>query len=108
MSSARIKIFKRQREIVGGRQQELEAVLHHECWCEIGSLYGQELYSAIDIRLEETIVFDNVRYCGKIEDIRRRKKDFFVEYKGDRYDIFAVDFRKHDKKYVQLKANRTD
>ena len=84
----------------------LKERLYHECWCEIGSLYGKELYKAIEIRLEDTIVFDKVRYCKKVKEIAAHLKDYFVEYEGEKYNIFARDFRQNDKQYVQLKANR--
>lgn len=106
MSSARIKIYKYQYRKVDGRRVETEPILYHECWCEIGSLYGKELYRAIEIRLEDAIVFDNVRYCKKVKEIAAHLKDYFVEYEGEKYNIFARDFRQNDKQYVQLKANR--
>lgn len=106
MSSARIKIYKYQYGKVDGRRVETEPILYHECWCEIGSLYGKELYKAIEIRLEDMIVFDNVRYCKKVKEIAAHLKDYFVEYEGEKYNIFARDFRQNDKQYVQLKANR--
>lgn len=83
MSSARIKIYKYQYGKVDGRRVETEPILYHECWCEIGSLYGKELYKAIEIRLEDTIVFDNVRYCKKVKEIAAHLKDYFVEYEGE-------------------------
>jgi SPP1 family predicted phage head-tail adaptor len=106
MSSARIKIYKYQYGKADGRRVETEPILYHECWCEIGSLYGKELYRAIEIRLEDAIVFDNVRYCKKVKEIAAHLKDYFVEYEGEKYNIFARDFRQNDKQYVQLKANR--
>lgn len=105
MAEARIKIFQRRSELMGGRMKELEGKLHHKCWCKIGSLYGRELYSAIDIRLDNTIIFE-VRYCRKVNEIRKNMKEFYVEYDGGVYDIFAVDFRGNEKQYVQLKANK--
>ena len=106
MSSAKVKIYKYQYTKVDGRRVEAEPILYHECWCEIGSLYGKELYKAIEIRLEDTIVFDKVRYCKKVKEIAAHLKDYFVEYEGEKYKIFAKDFRRNDKQYVQLKANR--
>lgn len=52
----------------GGRKEEKEPVQHYEAWCEISSLYGQELYKALEIRLENTVVFE-VRYCRKIKEM---------------------------------------
>lgn len=107
MAAARIKIFKRKTEIAGGRQQELDPVLHYETWCEVKNLYGKELYEALDIRLENTVVFE-VRYCKKIKEMQQHLKDYVIEFEGERYDIYASDFRRNERQYVQLKANRKD
>lgn len=107
MAAARIKIWKRKKRIEAGRQQEEEPDLHYETWCEIGNLYGQELYKALDIRLENTIVFE-VRYCQKIKEMQQHLKDYYVEFGGEKYDIYASDYRRNERQYVQLKANRTN
>lgn len=73
----------------------------------ITNLYGQELYEALDVRLENAIVFE-VRYCRRIKEIKVHAKDFLIEFEGDRYDIYATDFKQNDRQYVQLKANRHD
>lgn len=106
MAAGRIKIFRRNVEIVDGRRVEREPELHYTAWCEVGNLYGQELYSAIEIRLENTIIFE-VRYCKKIKEIQQNLKQFFIEFEGKTYDIYAIDFRQNERQYVQLKANRT-
>lgn len=90
-----------------GRKKENESKLHYETWCDIGSLYGQELYNALDIRLENTIIFE-VRYCRKIKEMRQHLKEYFIEYNGEKYNIYAIDFRKNEMQYVQLKANKID
>lgn len=105
MSSARIKIYKYQYTITGGRREENEPILHYACWCEVGSLYGKELYKALEIHLEDTIVFE-IRYCKKIKEVAAHLKEYFVEYEEEKYNIFARDFRRNGKQYVQLKANR--
>lgn len=106
MSSARIKIYKCQYKISAGRRIEEEPILYHQCWCSIGSLYGEELYKALEIRLKDTIVFDQIRYCRKIQNIADNLKDYYVEYNGQKYEIYARDFRNNNKQYVQLKANK--
>lgn len=106
MADGKIKIYRRQEKMVDGRREGMPPLLHHEPWCRVGSLYGQELYSALEIRLKDTIVFE-VRYCRKVKEMRHRLKEFYVEYDGEEYDIFAIDFRKDGKQFVQLKANRT-
>ncbi len=105
MAAARIKIYKHKYAIIAGRNTEEEPELYYECWCEVSSLYGNELYKAIEIRLKDTIVFE-LRYCKKIKELAAHLKDYFIEYEEEKYDIFARDFRKNDKQYVQLKANK--
>lgn len=107
MAAGRIRIYRRRYATEGGRRKEGEPEEHYEAWCEIGSLYGQELYRALEIRLENTIVFE-VRYCRKVKEMQKNLKQYFIEHEGERYDIFAIDFRRNGKQYVQLKANRTD
>lgn len=107
MAAGRIRIFQRQSSTEAGRRVEKEPKLFYSCWCEVSDLYGNELYKALEIRLENTAVFE-VRYCQRIKEMKRKLKDFFVEYEGDRYDIYASDFKKNDKQKVLLKANRTD
>lgn len=107
MATARIKFYKRNKSLENGRQQEKKPTLFYEAWCEIRNLYGQELYEALDVRLENAIVFE-VRYCRRIKEIKVHAKDFLIEFEGDRYDIYATDFKQNDRQYVQLKANRHD
>lgn len=54
MAAARIKIYKKNTIVKNGRQQEKEPELFYETWCEIGNLYGRELYEALDKRLDNT------------------------------------------------------
>lgn len=107
MAAARIAIYKRVKTVESGRQKEQDPVLHYETWCEISNLYGSELYGALDIRLENTIVFE-VRYCEKIKAMQQHLKDYYIVFEGEPYDIFASDFRRNERQYVQLKANRRD
>lgn len=107
MAAGKIKIYRYKHMIYDGRKKEEEPELYYETWCDIGSLYGQELYKALDIRLENIVIFE-VRYCRKIREIQGHLKEYFVEYNGEKYNIYAIDFRKNEKQYVQLKANRTD
>lgn len=107
MAAARIRIYKRESVLKDGRRKELDPTMHFETWCEIRNLYGKELYEALDIRLENTIVFE-VRYCKKIREMQQHLKGYFIEFEGEKYDIYASDFRRNERQYVQLKANRKD
>lgn len=105
MAAGRIEIYKRVTEQVGAREEERDPVLHYRTWCDVTDLYGEELYNALNIKLSNTAVFE-VRYCKKIAELRKRLKDFFIVYDGDRYRVYATDFRRGEKKIVQLKCER--
>lgn len=105
MAAGRIKIMRRTYTETPGRRAESEPEAFYTAWCEIGSLYGKELYAAISIDLQDTIIFE-VRYCKKIKEVWKNLKEFVVEYDGDLYDIYAIDFKRNERDKVQLKANR--
>lgn len=105
MAAGRIKIMRRTFTESPGRREESEPEAFYSTWCEIGSLYGKELYAAISIDLQSTIIFE-VRYCKKIKEVWKALKDFVIEYDGDLYDIYAVDFKRNERDKVLLKANR--
>ena len=92
MAAARIEIYRKNYSIVSGRRVEEEPTLHHK---------------ALDIRLENTIIFE-VRYCKAIKAMQQHLKDYYIKFEGEVYDIFASDFRRNERQYVQLKANRRD
>ncbi|EES50858.1 phage head closure protein [Clostridium botulinum] len=75
----------------------------YNCWCEILQLYGTELYQAINIKLENTIIF-KVRYCKLLEQLQD-KKEYKVNFKGHTYKIYHTDFAKEYKKYILLKCD---
>lgn len=75
----------------------------YSCWTEINDLYGKELYEAINIKLENTIVF-KIRWCKLIEQLRN-KSEYKVKFKDNTYKIFNADFGKYYKEYVLLKCN---
>lgn len=106
-SFARIEIYKKHYSIVAGRRKDGEPELHHRAWAKISSLYGTELYGAMDVRLENTAVFE-VRYCKAIKELRQHLKDFYIVYEGEIYDVYATDFYRNEMQFIQLKANRRD
>lgn len=71
-------------------------------WCEIQQLYGNELYQAINIGLENTLIF-KVRYCKLLEELFDKDK-FTVIFNNRKYSIYATDFAKEYKKYVYIKC----
>ena len=98
----RISIKKLEDKIVNGRRQKGVPSEFYNCWAEILDLYGQELYEAMEIKLENTIVF-KIRYCKKLEELRK-KDNFIVEWQGRKYSIYYPDFMGYNKQYIKLKC----
>ncbi len=103
MNSERINITVAIEKRVKGKAPTYSDEHFYSCWCGILQLYGTELYQAINIKLENTIIF-KVRYCKLLEQLQD-KKEYKVEYKGHIYKIYYSDFAKEYKKYVLLKCN---
>ena len=98
----RISIKKLEDKIVNGRRQKGVPSEFYNCWAEILDLYGQELYEAMEIKLENTIVF-KIRYCKKLEELRK-KDNFIVEWQGRKYSIYYPDFMGYNMQYIKLKC----
>lgn len=100
----RIKILKKSEEVIEGRGNAYYDD-YYKTWATPIDLYGNEIYEALNAKLENVIVFE-VRYCKKIKALQAHCKDYRVEYEGDLYDIYATSFKKNEKTRVLLKANR--
>lgn len=103
MLKDRIIIIKKEDKIINGRRQGIEETKLYTCWADILDLYGKELYEAINIKLENTIVF-KVRYCSLIEKLRS-KENYIIEWNNRKYNIYYVDFMNYSKKFVKIKCN---
>lgn len=100
----KIKILKKGEEITEGRGNTYYED-YYSPWATPIDLYGNEIYEALNAKLENVIIFE-VRYCKKIKALQAHCKDYRVEYEGDLYDIYATSFKKNEKTRVLLKANR--
>lgn len=98
----RISIKKLEDKIVNGRRQKGVTVDYYNCWAEVLDLYGKELYEAMSIKLENTVIF-KIRYCKKLEELRN-KENFIVEWKNRKYEIYYPDFMGYNKQYIKLKC----
>lgn len=107
MASARIEIMRRVYTVEAGRKRESDPKAFYSTWCDIGNLYGNELYQALSIEYQNTVVFE-VRHCKKVKEVWKNMKDFVIRFEGDIYDIYAVDMKKNEREKVQLKAKRAD
>lgn len=102
--TGRITIVRNTTNVIEGRNQASEEHFY-SCWCEIQDLNSTEKYTALQTKLEETIIF-KVRECGKISEMRMRLKEFHVIYKENIFKIYAVTPMYADERKVLLKANR--
>lgn len=103
MLKGNIKIIKKLETRVNGKPN-FEEVTFRECIADVLDLYGQELYSAMSMDLQNTAVF-KVRYCNIMEQLRTNKNDYKVIYNGITYNLYQADFGKYPKQYVLLKCN---
>ncbi len=100
----RIKIKQRLKTIENGREKEdLNGKDYYDCWATPIDLYGDELYQALTVKLENILIFE-VRYCEKIKALRNNLKDYFIEYDGDRYEIYHINYKRNTKEKVLLKV----
>ncbi|HBI7026651.1 TPA: phage head closure protein [Clostridium perfringens] len=105
MSRLRERIYiKKIEEVIikGRRQPQGEPTPFYDCRAKVLDLYGQELYEAMAIKLENTVIF-KIRYCKKLEELRN-KENFIVEWKNRKYEIYYPDFMGYNKKYIKLKC----
>ncbi len=98
---SRITITKEEEIRVSGRPTYKDNDFY-TCWAEILDLIGNELYQAINIKLENTVTF-KVRYCKKLEELRDKSK-FKVMWQCREYAIYTVDFMGYDKKSIKIKC----
>lgn len=103
MMNERIKIYKQEEKIEKGRRREPSPILFYECWAEIKNLYGQELYGAMNNKLENTIVF-KVRYCPELEELINKEK-FIIYWRNRKFKIYYPDFMNFRKDFIKIKCN---
>ena len=106
MQTGRIKIIRRESQVVDGRKEYTESTFY-ECWCEVKSLSTTEKYTALQTGIENAIVFE-VRNCQKVEDIRKNLKEFSAEYKGTVFKIYDASPMCVDNQKVQLKCRESE
>jgi SPP1 family predicted phage head-tail adaptor len=100
----RIDIKEIKDKIINGRRCEKEETIFLTSYhAEILDLIGKEQYEAINLKLENTVIF-KVRYCLPMEKLRD-KKNFIVNWNGRKYKIYFVDFMAYKKKYIKIKCN---
>jgi phage head-tail adaptor, putative, SPP1 family len=84
-----IDIIRKKTEIVDGRKEEKTATFFERRWSDVQSLSTKEKYTALQVGLENSIIF-KVRNCQKMEELRLKMKEFHVEYKGAQFDVYEA------------------
>lgn len=95
-----LMIQKRQKTIEKGRPLETWDD-YFKCWCAVKSLYGKELYSALETKLENVVNFET-RFCSKLEALNT--KEYRVTWGERVFNIIAVDYGRYDRRKVVIKA----
>ena len=102
--NGRITIMRKKSESSKGRKEITDSEFY-SCWCEVQDLNTTEKYTALQTKLEDTIVF-KIRMCKKTEEIRCHLKEFYAKYNGDDFEIYAASPMYADGRKMLLKCNR--
>ena len=100
--TGRIQITRKVTSIVDGRSKKTSENFY-SCWYKVKSLATSEKYNALQIGLDNTIVFE-VRACKKLEEIRLNLKEFYAVYKGVEFKIYDAAPKFADPQMYQLKC----
>lgn len=101
----KIDILEKREEIDDGRGHVDYTDYYNNVWATPIDLYGNEIYEALNAKLENTIVFE-VKYCRKVKALQAHCKKYVIRYEGELYDIYHVSLKKNEKRTVLIKANR--
>lgn len=100
-NSSRIEIWHTVEKRINGKPVKEKEILN-KMYAEILSLYGNELYSALNASMENMLIF-KVRYC-KILNKLLSSTDWYITYNNTDYKLYYSDFSKYPKQYVLLKC----
>jgi len=73
----------------------------YTCMCSINSLFGNELYKALEIQQENIINF-TIRYAKTLENINT--KEYRVKWGTRIFNIVAPDYHGFSKEKITIKA----
>lgn len=97
----RITIQQRTLTKVKGVQTEVWSDFY-SCWCFINSLYGTELYKALEIQQQNVLNF-TVRYSKNLEVLNT--KEYRITWNNRQFNIIAIDFYSFSKEKITIKAS---
>ena len=93
-------IQKRKKTVEKGRPVETWED-YYKCWCDVKSLYGKELYSALEAKLENVVNFET-RFCLKLEALNTKEDPLSRGERG--LNIIAADYGKYNRRKIVIKA----
>lgn len=80
-------------------------VKYYACSAELLDLYGQEKYSAFNVKLENSIKF-RCRSCKLLKNLIGNTKDYRVTWNNDPYNIIFVDSCNGSKTEIILQVQK--
>lgn len=95
-----LTIQKRKKTVEKGRATE-KWEEYYRCWCDVKSLYGKELYSALEAKLENAMNFET-RYCTKLDALNT--KEYRILWNNRIFELIYVDYGRYDKRKVVIKG----
>lgn len=73
----------------------------YSCWCGVNSLYGTELYKALEIQQENVLNF-TVRYTKTLDKLNT--KEYRIMWGNRVFNIVATDYYSFSKEKITIKA----
>lgn len=73
----------------------------YTCWCSVNSLFGTELYKALEIQMENVLNF-TVRYTKTLDNLNT--KEYRIIWKTRTFDIVATDYYSFTREKITIKA----
>ena len=96
----RITIEKRTMTKVKGVQTEVWNTFYL-CYCSVNSLFGTELYKALEIQQENILNF-TIRNSKNLDNLNT--KDYRIKWGTRVYNIIATDYFNFSKEKITIKA----
>lgn len=97
-----IEIWHTIEKRINGKPSKDKEILVNNCYAEVLNLYGNELYSALNVDMQNMLIF-KIRYSRKLEELLRTS-DWKITYNNSTYDLYYANFSKEPYKYVYLKC----
>ena len=104
--AGRVRFERRTQKIVEGRKVDTWQEFH-TAWADLPDLSMREQTDAHNKELTDAITVE-VRVCRKVEEVRKKLKEFRLVYDGEIYQIHGSDYSRTHEGHIRLLAARTD